>query len=179
MAAAVREIPFVGGLLRLRPQTEADEAFRFALFCASRPPGEDFSPLGEELAQQMLRQQFRAQNFSYRNDFPDARFDIVEFGAAPVGYVVVDLSALGARVVDLAIIPERRSGGLGEAVMRSIFADARIRALPVRASVFSGNEGSLRFCRRLGFAPVGESAAFHIELEWCGASLSCVRKSAT
>lgn len=169
MTGAAREIEFSGGHLRLRPETEADAAFRFALFCASRPPEEDFSPLGPELAQPLLRQQFRAQIQSYRAKFPWARFDVIEFDGAPVGYVIHDLSDTQARIVDLAIIPERRSAGIGEAVIKPLIAEARRRALPLRASVLNGNQGSLRFCRRLGFAPIGEPAAFYTELEWRGA----------
>jgi RimJ/RimL family protein N-acetyltransferase len=165
----LREIEFAGGLLRLRPETETDEAFRFALFCVSRPPEEDFSPLGPELAQQLLRRQFRAQNHSYRADFPKARFDIIELDGAPVGYVVVDMTGTQARVIELAIVPERRSAGLGETVIHPIIAEAQRRALPLRASVLNGNQASLRFCRRLGFAPIGEPTAFHTELEWRGA----------
>jgi GNAT superfamily N-acetyltransferase len=167
MTADAREIEISGGLLRLRSETEADEAFRFALFCASRPPEEDFSPLGPELAQQMLRQQFRAQNYSYRAEFPNARFDIIEFDGAPVGHVVVADTEM--RVVDLAILPDRRSAGLGEAVINPIIAEAQRRKLPLRVSVLNGNQGSLRFCRRLGFEPIGEPTAFFTELEWRGA----------
>ena len=58
MSAGLQEIEFEGGRLRLRPETVADEDFRFALFCASRSPVEDFSPLGPELAQRLQHQQF-------------------------------------------------------------------------------------------------------------------------
>ena len=169
MTGAARKIEFSGGLLGLRPETEADAAFRFALFCASRPPEEDFSPLGPELAQHLLRQQFRAQSQSYRKDFPQARFDVIELDGAPVGYVIVDTSEREMRIVELAIVPELRSAGIGEAMIKPVIAEAQGRKLPLRASVLSGNQGSLRFCRRLGFAPIGEPTAFYTELEWRGA----------
>jgi GNAT superfamily N-acetyltransferase len=152
MTVDAREIEFGCRPLRLRPETGADEAFRFALFCASRPPEEDFSPLGPELAQQMLR-----------------RFEIIEFEDAPVGHVVLDVADTQMRVIDLAILPDRRSAGIGEAVLNPIIAEARRRRLPLRVSVLNGNEGSLRFCRRLGFAPIGEPTALFTELEWRGA----------
>jgi GNAT superfamily N-acetyltransferase len=169
MTADAREIEISGGLLRLRPETEADEAFRFALFCASRPPEQDFSPLGPELARHLLRQQFCAQNCSYRAEFSDARFDIIEFDGAPVGHIVVAVAEIEMRVVDLAILPHRRSAGLGEAVLNPLVAEARRRKLPLRVSVLNGNQGSLRFCRRLGFEPIGEPTAFFTEFEWRGA----------
>jgi GNAT superfamily N-acetyltransferase len=169
MTGGAREIEFAVSPLQLRPETIADEDFLFALFCASRPPEQDFSPLGPELAQQMLRQQFRAQNHSYRADFPQARFEIIEFEDAPVGHVVLDVADTQMRVVDLAILPDRRSAGIGEAVLNPIIAEARRRRLPLRVSVLNGNEGSLRFCRRLGFAPIGEPTALFTELEWRGA----------
>lgn len=164
----MRDIDYSGGLLRLRPETEADGNFRYALFCVSRPPEEDFSPLGPELAQQMLRQQFRAQSQSYRADFPQARIDVIELDGAPVGYVIVAMSDTQARVLDLAIVPERRGGAIGEAVIKRVMAEAQSRALPLRASVLNGNRASLRFCRRLGFEPIGEPTVFYTELEWRG-----------
>ncbi len=169
MTGGAREFEFAGGLLRLRPETVADEDFRFALFCVSRPPEEDFSPLGPELAQRLLRQQFRAQSYGYRADYPNARFDIIEFEEARVGHVVVDVADTQMRIVDLAILPERRSAGLGEAVLARLIVEAQDRHLALRASVLNGNEGSLRFCRRLGFAPIGEPTALFTELEWRGA----------
>jgi GNAT superfamily N-acetyltransferase len=168
MIADAREIEFGGGILRLRPETVADEAFRFALFCASRPPEEDFSPLGPELAERLLHQQFRAQYHGYRANFPQARFDIIEFEDARVGHVVVDIADTQMRAVDLAILPERRSAGIGEAVLNRCLAEAQERNLPLRASVLNGNEGCLRLCRRLGFSPVGEPTALFTELEWRG-----------
>jgi ribosomal protein S18 acetylase RimI-like enzyme len=166
MTGAARQIEFSGGLLRLRPETEADAAFRFALFCASRPPEEDFSLLGPELAQHLLRQQFLAQSRSYQTDFPLARVDIIEFDSAPVGYIIVEMTVTQARIVDLAIVPDRRRAGIGEAVITPIIAEAQRRELPLRVSVLNGNRGSLRFRRRLGFQPIGERTAFHAELEW-------------
>ena len=125
MSAGLQEIEFEGGRLRLRPETVADEDFRFALFCASRSPVEDFSPLGPELAQRLQHQQFLAQNYSYRAEFPQARFDIIEFEQARVGHVVVDVAETQIRVVDLAIVPERRSAGIGEAVLNRCIAEAQ------------------------------------------------------
>jgi ribosomal protein S18 acetylase RimI-like enzyme len=165
---AARELKFSGGRLRLRPETEGDGDFRFALFCASRPPEEDFSPLGPELAQHLLRQQFRAQSQSYRAEFPQARIDVIELEGAPVGYVIAAMSDSQARIVDLAIAPERRGGAIGEAVIKYFMEEAHRRALRLRASVLNGNQGSLRFCRRLGFEPIGEPTAFYTELEWRG-----------
>ncbi len=165
-----REIAFAGrGRLALRPGTPADEDFRFALFCASRPPGQDFAFMEPALREQLLRQQFRAQNYSYRADFPNARFDVIEFDGALVGHVVVDVADTEMRVVDLAILPDRRSAGLGEAVLKPLIAEAQRRKIPLRVSVLNGNQGSLRFCRRLGFEPIGEPTAFFTELEWRGA----------
>ena len=168
MVDAARKLEFSDGLLSLRPETEADGGFRLALFCASRPPEEDFSPLAPELAQHLLRQQFRAQSQSYRAEFPEARFDVIELDGAPVGYVIVARTGTQARVVDLAIVLERRGGAIGEAVIKTVMAEAQRRALPLRASVLNGNQGSLRFCRRLGFAPIGEPTAFYTDLEWRG-----------
>jgi len=162
---AQREIVFPSGALRLRSESVADDEFRFALFCVSRPPGEDFAPLGPEVAAKLLRQQFLAQSCGYRQDFPDARFLIVELDGAPVGRIVVARSEAEVRIVDLALLPDRRGGGIGEALMRAVIEEARAAGLPLRASVMTSNLASLRFCQRFGLAPRGGAATFYLELE--------------
>jgi len=81
------EIDSPRGLLRLRPETEADQDFRFRPFGESRP---DLALMPSNAREQVLMLQFRAQNVSYRTQFPRARFDIIELEGRPIGRIVVD-----------------------------------------------------------------------------------------
>ena len=158
------EIPSPAGSVRLRPEREDDRAFRYRLFCDSRQP--EFALLLPPAAyQQVMAHQFHAQTVSYRAEFPQVRFDIVELAGRPIGRIVVDRPATMLHIVDQAIIPELRGRGIGTAIMRALMDEAAALRLPVRLKVASSNDPSMRLYLRLGFVPV-ESVALYIELEW-------------
>jgi hypothetical protein len=76
---AMITVPSPLGTLQLRPETDEDRAFRFHLFCESRPPELALLPLDAAARDTLMRFQFQAQTLSYRTQFPDARFDIIGF----------------------------------------------------------------------------------------------------
>lgn len=161
------DIPSPLGALRLRPEREDDGDFRLRLFVDSRLP--EFVLLQQQIGpsayDQIIRMQFQAQTFSYRANFPRARFDIIELDLAPVGRIVVDRSAEMIRIVDQAVAPAMRNRGIGAAIMRALMAEAAAAALPVRLKVASSNDPSMRLYLRLGFVPI-ERAPLYIEMEW-------------
>lgn len=164
-AEAVVEIRSSLGLLRLRPEQEQDQAFRFQLFCESRPA--EFALLQFEPAvfDQLMRFQFQAQTLSYRADFPNARFDIIELNGAPIGRIVVDRPGTVLHIVDQAIVPSLRSRGLGTTIMKALMDEAGAAGLPVRLKVALSNDPSMRLYLRLGFKPI-HSEPLHVEMEW-------------
>lgn len=153
------------GRLALRPEREDDQAFRYSLFCVSRPPEWDMVQLDPQFREQLMRHQFEAQTTSYRAQFPKARFDIIELAGQSIGRIVVDRPGSMLHIVDQAIVPQLRNKGLGTAIMRSLMDEAGARGLPIRLMVGSSNDPSLRLYLRLGFTPIEESLAY-IELEW-------------
>jgi len=158
-------IPSSAGVLKRRPERAEDADFRFRLFWESRPPEFALLGLAPAAMEQLMRQQFHAQTVSYRNDFPTARFDIIELDGRPIGRIVVDRSDTRVLIVDQAIVPELRNRGIGTAVMRAAMEDARTAGLPVRLHVASTNDPSLRLYLRLGFRPF-EETPMYLELEW-------------
>jgi ribosomal protein S18 acetylase RimI-like enzyme len=158
-------IPSPHGRLALRPERADDEAFRYRLFCRSRPPEWDMVQIDPQFREQLMQHQFMAQTTSYRAQFPKARFDIIELDDQPIGRIVVDRPGSMLNIVDQAIVPELRNKGLGTTIMRSLMDEARAQAIPVRLMVGSSNDPSLRLYLRLGFVPI-ETIPLYIELEW-------------
>src|SRR5262249_46377085 len=142
------EIDSPAGVLTLRPERDEDKDFRYRLFCDSRQP-EFALLLTPDAFQQIMTQQFQAQTVSYRAQFPQARFDIIELGGRPIGRIVVDRPGSMLHIVDQAIIPALRSRGIGTAIMRALMDEAGAAGLPVRLEVASENDPSLRLYRRL------------------------------
>jgi ribosomal protein S18 acetylase RimI-like enzyme len=153
------------GPLRLRPERDEDREFRFHLFCRSRLPEWDLVQLDPQVREQLMQHQFHAQTVSYRQQFPFARFDIIELGDEPIGRIVVDRPPAMLHLVDQAIVPQLRNRGIGSAIMRALMEEARRKRLPLRLKVASSNDPSLRLYLRLGFQPIVTDPVY-IELEW-------------
>lgn len=155
------------GAVLLRGERESDRDFRFQLFCDSRPP--EFALLRQQLApdafMQLMAFQFQAQSVSYRNQFPRARFDIIEIDDHPIGRVIVDRPGTELHIVDQAVVPALRNKGIGTAVMRALMDEAAAASLPVRLKVASSNDPSMRLYVRLGFVPI-TTVPLYIEMEW-------------
>lgn len=153
------------GPLELRPERDADAAFRFALFCESQAPAWDLLQIDPAMRDRLMRHQFEAQIAGYRAAFPAAQFSIITLDGRPVGRIVVDRPGTFLRIVDQAISRDLRGRGIGSAVMRTLTDEAARAGVAVRLSVMSGNAAALRLYLRLGFKPVAEIPA-SIELEW-------------
>ncbi|MGH6834119.1 MAG: GNAT family N-acetyltransferase [Methylocella sp.] len=156
---------FSAGGVRRRPEREADGEFRFDLFRGSRPPGDDLSFLDAPLRERLMRQQFAGQSASYRANYPNARFEIVERDGAPIGRIVTARAPDAMLIVDIALIASQRRRGIGASLVNGVLDEARAAGLPVRLSVFASNPDALRFYLRLGFKPI-ESSAIGMQLEW-------------
>ena len=153
------------GMLHLRPERDEDAPFRFKLFCESRPAEFALLQLDPAVFEQLMRFQFHAQTVTYRANFPDARFDIIERDRAPIGRIVVNRPGTMLHIVDQAIVPELRNRGLGTAIMKALMDEATRNGLPVRLKVASTNDPSMRLYRRLGFVPI-RTEPLSIEMEW-------------
>jgi RimJ/RimL family protein N-acetyltransferase len=159
----VREIPSPVGMLRLRPEREEDQDFRYRLFRDSRPP--EFALLAPAAFEEIMTQQFHAQILSYLSQFPQARFDIIELSGEPIGRIVVDRLGSVLHLVDQAIVPRWRGRGVDTAIVRALMDEAQAAGVPVRVEGASESDPSLRLYLRLGFVPV-ETASLHTRLEW-------------
>ena len=163
-ASAPPDIPSPAGVVRLRPEREEDRDFRYRLFCDSRQP-EFALVLAPDVFQQVMAHQFQAQTVSYRAQFPQARFDIIELDGRPIGRIVVDRPGNRLHIIDQAIVPELRGRGIGTAIMHALMDEAAARRVPVTLEVASSNDPSMRLYLRLGFV-VTETAQPYIELAW-------------
>jgi GNAT superfamily N-acetyltransferase len=138
--------------LRLARDDEADRAFLYSLFAATR---------AAELAREfLLKAQYRSMTESYRQDYPDARWEVGEHFGEPVGRLVTDVGASRVLYVDIALMPQARGHGLATRLMTLALDEPRRLDLPARVNVLMDNIASLKLCARLGFVRLGESPPF-------------------
>ena len=168
MAGEKRQIDAPGGIVHLRPAQAADAPFQFDLFRAHNIGMLRLGGLPEAMIENLLAMQYRARMQSYRDQFPHARWSIVESADAPIGELIEHDEADAIYVVDVALRPERQRRGVGSALMRAIMAASAPRG--VRAVVLVSNEASLNMFRRLGFVETGDDGGAHIEMRWPSAA---------
>ncbi len=149
----------------LRPEEQADADFLFTLFCSHTLAGLTALPVDDIARRALVRIQFTSQTMSYRAQFPQARFDIVEHEQVPIGRLIVDEDPAAACIVDFSLLPAWRACGLGTAILTRVLARVSARSQVVRCKVMWNNAPSLRMCRRLGFVQTGEDLPF-LQLEW-------------
>ena len=153
------------GPVRLRPEMPDDAGFLFALFRSHVLADLAMMPVDDATRAALVRMQFQSQTTTYRAQFPDARFDIVEVGGEPIGRIVVDPGGETGCIVDFALVPERRGQGRGVAIMAAVLRDFAPLGRPMRCKVLIHNEPSARMCRRVGFQEISAEPPF-LQLEW-------------
>lgn len=146
----------------LRAEAEADGRFLLDLFISVRAP--DFAATGwpPEMLAAFLSNQFQFQSRHYANAYPDPARYVVTHQGEPVGRLFLDAGPEVIRVVDVALLPQFRGGGLGASLLRAVQAAGGGAAITLSVNVGSAAH---RLYQRLGFAEVaGNEAAW--EMRW-------------
>lgn len=148
----------------LRPVRESDEAFLYRVYASTR--SDELAPVPWTAAEKeaFLRQQFAAQHRYYREQFRTASFDLIERGGEPLGRLYVDRRRDEIRVIDIALLPEHRGGGLGNALMQRLLDEAAAQGQRVSVHVERENP-ALRLYRRLGFVHLRDEGPY-LFMEW-------------
>lgn len=156
-----------GGALTLRParDDEADTAFLYALFVATKAAETEAMPIDSAARDFLLRMQYRSMTATYRQDYPAARFDVIELAGEPVGRIITHVGDRCVTYVDIALLPRAQGRGLATRMMMQALEEPRRLGLPARVNVLAGNEASLKLCERVGFVKLGDSPPF-VQLEW-------------
>lgn len=141
-----------GGEVVLRPATEADQEFLFAVYASTRTEELAQVPWSDEQKRAFLWQQFEAQDHEYRRAYPDGIYSVIELSTNPVGRLYLRHGAGDTRIVDLALLPDFRGWGIGSRILGDLAreADSAERSLSIHVEVF--NTGARRLYERLGFA---------------------------
>jgi GNAT superfamily N-acetyltransferase len=157
------------GALTLRPvrDDEADRAFLYALFVARKAADMAAMPIGAAAKDFLLSAQYRSMTATYRHEFPNARWEVVELMGEPVGRLVTDVGDRCVTYVDIALLPQAQGRGLGTRLMTSALEEPRRLGLPARVNVLEQNVASLKLWDRLGFVREGGSRPF-VRLGWRG-----------
>ena len=141
-----------------------DEPFLYRVYASTRE--EELRPVDWTPAQKaaFLLQQFQAQHAFYQEQYARARFEVILRDGEPIGRLYVDRRDDEVRIVDIALLPEHRSTGIGSGILRSLLAEAAGAGKPVRVHVERLNPAR-RLYDRLGFVPIEDKGVYWL-LEW-------------
>lgn len=94
-----------------------------------------------------------------------ARFDVAVDAAGEIaGYIVAQIVADEAEVLNLAVAPGRRRSGTGALLLSGVLADARARGVSaVHLDVRESNAAARALYARFGFAETGRRRAYYRE----------------
>jgi len=109
--------------------------------------------------------QFNAQHQTYRERFPDAAYDVVLDGDAPVGRLYVDRRDDEIRILDIALLPEHQGRGIGRAVLKDLLAEAEAADKSVCIFVETYQQRAQALFGDLGFVQK-EDHGISVLMEW-------------
>ena len=148
----------------LRPVTPSDESLMFDVYAGSRAVELEPVPWSDEEKSAFLRFQFEAQNRHYATRFTEADYSVVVSDGEPVGRLWVDQRDDEIRILDIALLPDKREQGIGTRLLTDLLADARATNKPVRIYVET-YQRSFGLFDRLGFRVTKDDRVSRL-MEW-------------
>jgi ribosomal protein S18 acetylase RimI-like enzyme len=150
--------------LSFRRITETDLPFLAALYASTRR--EEVAPLPWSDAEKtaFLDMQFQAQHAHYMQHYPDADWLVVEHDGIAVGRLYLETWPSEIRIIDIALMPQTRGNGLGQAMLEDVQALAAGQGLAVGIHV-EHNNPAMSLYTRLGFTKREDKGVYHL-LRW-------------
>jgi len=150
--------------LLFRSATDDDLPFLLTLYASTRDDEMRVLDWTDEQKTEFLTQQFNAQNHYYHEQFPQAEYLVLEDRGKAIGRIYLNREPDQLRLIDIALVPEARNQGLGEALLLDLLDEAQAAALPVRIHVEQFNP-AMRLYLRLGFEPIEDQGVYQL-MEW-------------
>lgn len=133
------------------------------VYASTREPELEASGLPREQWGAFVEHQFAAQSRHYAS-YENTSIEVVLVDGEPAGRLIVARWPEELRVVDIALLPEHRGGGVGGALMRALIAEADERGVKASIHVERMNPAQ-RLYSRLGFRPISEIGGVYLLLE--------------
>jgi ribosomal protein S18 acetylase RimI-like enzyme len=143
----------------LRPARAADDAFLRRVYASVRE--DELAAVTWSAAEKdaFLRHQFDAQDAHYREQYEGASFDVIEVDGEPVGRLYVARWEDEIRIMDIALLPEHRGGGIGTHILRNLLEEGSLTGKRVSIHVEMNNP-ALRLYERLGFVQAAVNGVY-------------------
>lgn len=150
--------------ITLRPVGPADEQFLLRVYASTRT--EELAGVGwtEEQKRAFLLQQFVSQSAYWAEHYAGGDFRIIEVDGVPAGRFYVNRGPEAICLVDIALLPEHRRGGIGTGLIQRLLAEGKAKGLPVTLHVEAFNPARCLY-ERLGFEPAADHGVY-VLMRW-------------
>lgn len=120
-----------------------------------------------EQKEAFILQQFMAQHEYYQKNYVGASFYVIQQDNVVIGrlYIHQDFQNQGVRIIDIAILPNWQSKGIGKGILVDILKSAEKIESPVSIHVESFNPAKQLY-ERLGFKKISETNGVYHLMEW-------------
>jgi ribosomal protein S18 acetylase RimI-like enzyme len=137
-----------------------DSSFLFQVYASTRLEELALTDWDEAQKAASLQMQFAAQHRHYQEYYAAASdFLLILQDDIPIGRFYVARGEDEIRIVDIALLPAYRRGGIGATILRDLFAEADAVGTPVRIHVEKFNP-ALRLYERLGVVLVEDKGVY-------------------
>lgn len=147
--------------VQFRQVSETDLPFLCELYGTTRADELARVDWTNDQKQQFITMQFEAQHSHYQNYFPDADYLIVCQGDHPIGRLYIDRRESEIRLIDIALIPDVRSQGLGGAMLQTLIEEARQSEKSLSIHVEKNNPAMALYLR-LGFVKIEDQGVYDL-----------------
>ena len=141
-----------------------DEDFLIGLYATTRDDI-NFLPMDAEQKKSILLMQYTAQKQQYALQYPEARHEIILLDGKIVGRYWTARLETEIRGIDLALLPEYRSLGIGRFLLEDSIAEAARTNRFYTFHVLKTNAAALRLYERIGCELTGETFS-HFEMRF-------------
>jgi RimJ/RimL family protein N-acetyltransferase len=136
--------------LALRPASEGDREFLYALHCSTM----------RDVIDQTWGWDDAWQRANFDDRFTRLSVSVIEVRARPVGSLWLEQRPDALYVHELQVAPPHQGGGIGTAVIRSVIEQGAGLSLPITLSVVPANPRTRALYERLGFRVTGVEPPF-------------------
>jgi GNAT superfamily N-acetyltransferase len=150
--------------ITLRDELPEDGPHLFALYASTR--AEEMAAVSWTIEQKLafLQMQFDAQRTFYKEKYPSATYQVIVDSNVAVGRLYVLRRAELIRILDITLVPEKRSEGVGTQLIKRLLEEGTRSHRPVQVYVETFNP-CLGLFERLGFSRRAEEGINYL-LEW-------------
>ena len=142
-----------------RAVEESDLSFLKSVYISTRVDELSATDWSQQQIEAFLSMQFEAQHRFYQEQFPSATFEIIQVNHIDAGRLYLDYREDEIRIVDIALLPQFRTSGLGTGILKTIIRNAEEKSLCVRIHVEKNNP-ALSLYQRLGFKQIGDKGVY-------------------